>query len=502
MKKYNVLLGYCPVYGKDLAKALVKEENVSLCYQVADEYCYDEDGIVYFNRLLGENATYEKVFDLNQMPALSKELLEQMLPYESMALNLGMRTTNFPIVNYEEEKCRYYKHLRFWNYILDNYEINAMFFEETPHRAYTYIIYALALVKDIPILMCNVSSIPGLRIFGSRIENLGCDIQDYYAKVCKDMDADKCIMSGKIEEFVQKYTQPIAEIKKERKDSNVEKKELKRVTDLFYGKYLGISNRLLPVKNYCSRMVKVLKGEKNWEWYEGSKEDIKILEKECCDIRTYMKHAVITQKEYNKFAVEPDYSKKYIYFALQLTPEETTMPRAGVFSSQYNSIQLLARAAKENDVMVYVKEHYVQTFRSRYVYEQLKKIPNVRLIKTTVSSFDLIQNCVAVATQTGTCILEGALRGKPALVTSSGALWKGLPSMFEIIDEKQGAKIIENIIAGYDVSREEVLKYFYAIQENAMECYYEYEWWKQRDKKEHHETVNRLLKRIQRFLME
>ena len=68
-----------------------------------------------------------------------------------------------------------------------------------------------------------------------------------------------------------------------------------------------------------------------------------------------------------------------------------------------------------------------------------------------------MNNCIAAATQTGTCILEGVSRKKPVLVTSSGYSWKGIPYTFEILDENQGAEIIQSILDGLDWNDNEIL---------------------------------------------
>lgn len=502
MNDFRIMLGYATIYGRDLSKELIKCNNVSFCYNASEFFCYEEmDGqIVNFNEGLGHAASYEKVFELEKMPALSKELLEKMLPYESMAIKLAMRRTNIPIVNYEEAKKDYHKHLRFWNYILEKYAINVVFFECTPHAAHTYIIYALAMIKKIHIISCAVSSIPTRRPYGTTIEGEGNPIKEYYELICKEMKVEDCILEGETKAFYEKYNQPIDKIKNERKKCKHEKTSSNDVRKIFYGSHMGLKGRLKPLKRRMQMIKYLLKKERDLDWYKKYKGEINELKKESCDIQSYNRYVAISQKKYNKIAVEPDYSKKYIYFGLQLTPEESTIPRAGVFSEQYTSIQLLARAAEKVGVSVYVKEHFVQPFRSRLVYKELQEISNVSLIKTTVSSFDLINNSIAVATQTGTCILESALRGKPALVFGEGALWKGLPTMFEIVNEEQGADIIRNILKGFSVEPDEVKKYFYAIQKKTIGCYIQDDWRNQRETKEHKESLKEMLELIQKFL--
>ena len=153
---------------------------------------------------------------------------------------------------------------------------------------------------------------------------------------------------------------------------------------------------------------------------------------------------------------------------LQQTPEQTTLPRAGEFCDQYTSIQLLARIAEKENLEVYVKEHYVQPFREKEFYEGLSKIKNVRFIKSTSNTYNDIENAVAVATQTGTCILEGMIKGKPVLVLGKGHFWKNAPGVYEVVDETTGKKALKNSLESYIYDEEIVKKYFYAIQQQTI----------------------------------
>lgn len=66
---------------------------------------------------------------------------------------------------------------------------------------------------------------------------------------------------------------------------------------------------------------------------------------------------------------------------------------------------------------MYVKENPKQdnSDRSRYFLAQLIKLDNVRLISQKEDTFNLIENCIAVATVTGTAAWEAMLIGKYAI---------------------------------------------------------------------------------------
>lgn len=478
-------------YGLKLSKQLLDEKKIEFCI---NPYSYREvldadNGLIELGYDFCMRADYEKIVDFNEIPALSKELMEDMLPYESMCLKLGMRETGFPIAEYEEQKIMYHKHLRFWNYVIEKYNINSLYIDEVPHYQYTYIIYALAQVKKIPTLIVTDTSIENIAIYGNSIETLGESIKDSYYKG----DNDRNILEGvsdKVDIFVS------SKIKSE-ETRTYKRNQYEFVKKAYYGRQY--SWKYTKFYNWCSALIK----HHSLSWYVQRKEICerkKYLQKRT---NVYKKYMAYTLEQYNSVSEYPDYSKPYIFFALQLTPEETTIPRAGVFAEQYTSIQLLARCAKKYGIMIYVKEHYVQAQRMKPVYEIISKIDNVRMINSNVSSKELTQNAIASATHTGTVILESALYGKPVLVFGDGYMWKGIPNLFNITDENSGIEIIGNIVNGYDVNIDEVLKYFEAIKcSSIISCRLDgNHMWKGNETEEFFASVNQRKQLIEKYLL-
>ncbi len=455
----------------------------------------DDPRIHEFHWSIGLTNRYDRVCDLNTYPSLSRDILEKMRPYEGMAIKLGQRKTNFPISDYETEKMHYLNHIRFWNHIIDNKQINVAFFFQLPHHQMEYVIYALLRVKSIPILLTQYTSIPEIGEYSSSIETAGENIKDYYKKI-DHMQENDIVLSGKVLEFYNRESKRDEERNQERKQTGFYKKQLKMHIRTIFSRGSGSLAR----KRFLHQHIKFVLGSEicnKMGWIPIDRRDLSVERQQRIQIRNYLNNQVSKLSEYDKIAVEPDYSKKYIYFALQLTPELTTMPQAGVFAEQYPTIQLIARAAEKNGVLVYVKEHFVQPFRDKEVYHCIKGIPNVRLIKSYVSSFDLISHSIAVSTQTGTCILEGAFRGKPALVTGEGYNWKGLPGCYQIDDEDQCTEIIGKILDGTikPISKMAIKKYFYAIQKKTIFMHNDGDFISERKMKETSEILFLLLKR-------
>lgn len=138
-----------------------------------------------------------------------------------------------------------------------------------------------------------------------------------------------------------------------------------------------------------------------------------------------------------------DFSKKFVYFPLQLQPEITTSFFGGDFSDQILAIEKLAELLPE-DWFIYVKENPKQGFqqRNKYFYNRLSRIKNCLYLKDDIDTYKLITLSQFVSTVTGTAAWESISGGKPALVFGYNWYTK-LPG---IVRYKEGIKL-EDILA-------------------------------------------------------
>lgn len=463
-----------------VAKRLIDEERIASCVcTISGEYlnAFNSLSDNYKNVIkpiiieeVELYANYENICDVNNIPALSFDLLNDMLPYESMCIKLAMRRIDSPVVDYEEEKRNYHNALRYWNYIIKSNDINAFSYFCTPHYQSHYIIYALCQLKKIPLIISFSTSIPGIMVHtNTAIEDMGREIESYYKNEAANKPISECLLTGTVKAYYEKYSADLADLRNERDREKFNETELKLAKNTFFSYLVGNRSVFQPIFEHVRIYRGLRKGRITKEWRELHRRYYRWFDKNIKYFKLYKKYNMCSQKNYNKMASRnPDLSVPYIYFALQQTPEATSIPQAGVFSEQYTSIQLIARAALKCGVLVYVKEHIVQPFRDIEIYEMLSGIPNVVLVSTVVSTFDLIRDCLAVATQSGTCILEAAIKHKPALVTGRGYAWKGLPSIYEIRDEDQGENVIRKLMNEPGFTSDDVKRYFYAISEVAI----------------------------------
>lgn len=467
MNKKNIMIGYAPNYGKKIIDELFERNDIDFCFDASCDNCkIVNEKLIEFNMNLGIKCDYSAVIDLNKLPVIDKELLELMLPYESMIIRMEERETELPTVNYEDAKINYLIHLRFWNYIFVKYKFTGVFFEEVPHRTYSYLIYCLAKVKKIKILLSDITSIKNIRVYGvNDFEDNGSHIEQYYNKIRKLVINENELKLG-IREFFNKIKNNSSKKMSEKEIVSIQKKQRNDMWNYYYNKYLTdtwINNQ----KKYLMERKKIKSNPEKW-YKKRYDADIQPYyeKKELVDV--FMRNRAMTLEEYDEIADMPIFDEKYIFFGLQMTPEESTLPRAGVFVDQITSIQILAQAAEKYGIYVYVKEHFVQSYRDKRIYSIIKSIQNVRLIKSYINSIELISKALAVSTQTGTCILESAVMGKPVFVFGRGYDWKGIPNLFEICNLNDGELAIEKILKGYIIDQQDIINYFFAIQETSL----------------------------------
>lgn len=424
---------------------------------------------VFSSRSLDENTS--DILYYNEEPVLEKELLTCMLPYESRAIELGMRRTNVPIVEYTREQQRYYRELRHISYLYKRYKINSFFAGAVPHYQDVYIAYVLAQINKLPIRFFVPCPIRFRRLVAKSIEKIGAEVGAYYSTLI-DSNKDYSLTSEDLKNYYDIQTLPMNLLKKLKSPgSDAETKAIQMRHKKHYWGVWEREHQLVwnPVTRYLKRLY-ILKAEPIERKDGSSKKQIyrNYLEEHAL-VNYYMKFYKFPLEQYNKVAENPDLNVKYIYFALQFVPEATTIPQAGVFSSQYLSIQLLAKCAEKYGINVYVKEHGHLAWRSRHFYDEIANIPNVKLIKSHINTYEVIENCIAVSTQTGTCILEGVLQNKPALVFGDGYLWKDMPGVFQIESYEQGCSIIEKLISNkVEINPIDVKKYMYAIEHESV----------------------------------
>jgi len=182
----------------------------------------------------------------------------------------------------------------------------------------------------------------------------------------------------------------------------------------------------------------------------------------------------ILRRSYERRAIEPDYTVPYVFVALHVQPERTSIPQGGVFAHQLLMVECLSRALPEG-WMLYVKEHPVQlhtrpgnrAFRTPAFYKELQRFPNVQLVPSMIASRKLLENCQAVASATSTACWEGIFLGKPAIVFGS-VFFTFFEGVFPVRSCQQCEYALNAIRSGYRVNQDRVHACIRAIQDQGL----------------------------------
>ena len=160
---------------------------------------------------------------------------------------------------------------------------------------------------------------------------------------------------------------------------------------------------------------------------------------------------------------QPDHEEKYVCYFLHVEPE-ATIQNSTVIDSQLVVLKMLSEALPEG-WLIYVKEHPAQFdinndtgyyhmwdgqfFKTKLFYKKLASIPHVKIIPTEVPSGEIVDHAQAVASITGTVLLESVLKKKPVLVFSELTPVTFMEDSFFIQSYDDCKQVMEKIAAGF-----------------------------------------------------
>lgn len=339
----NIYLSIGCIYKYDLSERLIKHKDVDEIYM---DYYFSFDKKLSLNN---KNMHYVPMdvfrrhdavnfIDVSEYSMPGKEIMHKALKYESMALHLGMRETNYPVHTYEESKRAYLFFLRLWNHWIEKINPGLIFFEETPHCMSIYVMYVIARIRGIRVLMINPTGIRldnysgGVYIYGDSISRLGCNIGKMYERI-KDLKIENFEIKGKIKEYFERSL-------KGKNESSSSIKDREQWARFVYNQeFRTYALPFYNIRYYCALLRFQINNQikKNVDQIEKNT----IIRNRELRRRThhYIKKYCLSLKEYERMAVLPDYNKKFVYFPLQQMPEMTLFPLAASYGEQYNTIQ-------------------------------------------------------------------------------------------------------------------------------------------------------------------
>ena len=433
----------------DLAKGVImrlKERAHDVVYWVGlnSGYANDFPEAVfhdYFNAWNGEPAP--AFFGLDFNPP-SYELISKFHKTESMVLT--MMNKRFDWMSVDERRHLYYKMISYWDGVVEKLKPEAVIFSTVPHTVYDYILYELALFKNIrTIMLWSIDAVPGRLLLYEDFRKGSLDLQKCLQKnqgcdfSVADLSEEMRKFYGRQVHFGRGESPP--DLKKTLKDFSLFNRMALKV-----GAICAAFNEGIFIERFILRIQKFLK--KN------------------------------IRDEYVGVQIEPDFNLKFVYIALHYQPECTTAPVGDVFADQILMIEILSSSLPEG-WRIYVKEHPYQWLvrglnfaasRYRGYYEKISKIKNTFLVPLETDSFKLMSFAQVVATVSGTVGLEALSRSKPVIIF--GHPWyRDCPGVFKVDGVSSCGAAFQKISRGFMVDQKDVINFLKSVDEVAIRGY-------------------------------
>jgi len=175
-----------------------------------------------------------------------------------------------------------------------------------------------------------------------------------------------------------------------------------------------------------------------------------------------------------------DPSEPFTFFPLHYEPELSLLVLAPAFTDQ---IELIGHIAKSLPVgmTLCVKEHPAMVqYRPRWFYQKIKKIPNVKLLSPTLSSFDVTPHASLVTTITGTVGWEACLFGIP-VISFGHQNFNAISNVTHCADYEQLPHLIRERLTHPAYDERDVLAYLAALKRHSFEIDLKQLWEFERD---------------------
>lgn len=173
----------------------------------------------------------------------------------------------------------------------------------------------------------------------------------------------------------------------------------------------------------------------------------------------------------NSIFEKPNYREQYVYYTLPFEPEITTMLWAPFYLDQISLVENIAKSLPMN-FKLYVKEHPTMIgHRPVSYYKKLLRIPNVRLIDPSISSYEITKNARLVITITGTVGLEALLLKKP-VITFGRPFYNKLDMVKKVGSMHSLPKLIRDALENHKHDEEQLVRFLTIYFEGTFSANY------------------------------
>lgn len=435
MSNENILTYWQYDENSDAFKRLLDRLNVKKCFCLTEEKNKQSkdsrlEYIYFFER-----------FDFYSKSKIEFELdttiLTAMKPFELRCLQVinRWRKSFLPKDTFKSVEEIFYVLLRYWNNFIRHNNISLMILTIMPHTPHEYVPYAICKALNIPvILQGTMAFLPGEKtnyILRPSVECYDEKLQERFIQNLEDVKGRR-FKTIELPDYLKRYIEhyELNSGQKNKSSNNVVLYNEKNSLCDIINKYKRLAAKYLYRRDY------LLLIKKAFYLLKIRLESRKLL------------------KRFSKFEVDPVLSKRYLFFALHLQPEATTLPLGGDYANQLLAISLISSCLPD-DVLLYVKEHpaywsnknrieSISESRSKSFYESIVSLPNVRLVNHGVSSSVLLKDCLGVVTVTGTVGFESIFQGKPVMIFGS-TYYENYPGVYRIKTREECLEALNKI---------------------------------------------------------
>jgi len=367
--------------------------------------------------------------------------------------------------SFEERKSFYYDILMYWNTVITNMKPDIAIFFSWPHTSSCYPLYLLCKHWfNIETLFIDPNP-----LFDRNYHYVGTSLEKLHSPFIDIYESNDVITPGDdVKNYLSKVRGDNAIIPKYITDGYIRDKKTKR--KLYY-------NFILLLLSTCKNGGGF---KKAFFEYKKNKKNYASLASRMNRFEALFFGAGVRRKNirligcYNKFCIEPNCNKKYLYFASSYQPEANTATNAGAYEQLFLALDILSASVPE-DWVIYYKEHpatFLEGFkgslkRNKMFYEKVASYNNIKIISADEDTFKLITNSQAVSTVAGTIGWEAVVRNTPVL--AFGSTWyQGCKSVFTISSLNDAKQAIKKISEGYLPDANDIERYAASVEKVAV----------------------------------
>ena len=274
---------------------------------------------------------------------IDSDIIAELSKYELSFLN-NLYGTDPWIFSFQERRTHYYHVLRYWNTVINKLKPDLLVFNGWPHTPSCHSLYLLGkYYYNIDVLF--VDTVP---LFNGAYHTIGCSIEDLGAIVDDIYRSNEVLkMSSNVREYLnqvrsEKGLTPKYIVQSKKKFNN----NRRLLTAVM--RYLGLMRRIVSGDAFSNTVD--YKSSRSPYYLKKSKanqvEYMFYVEKRSLD--NYR-----LKRVYEKYCVEPDYAKKYLYFAATYQPEAVTATNAGVYDDLFLALDILSYSIPDDWVILY-----------------------------------------------------------------------------------------------------------------------------------------------------